>query len=83
MNFNKGVCSFGDRVLWALKVLDAHAEEHGTLTPSPRKVPKRLGGGYVVFTGRGCVGYRGTTRDEARIAAADALVLRDGKWRNG
>lgn len=54
-------------------VLDAWAEARGVLTPAPRKVPQRNGGGYIVFTTKQCRGYRGPTRDAARDAAAKAI----------
>lgn len=54
-------------------VLDGWAEKRGTLTPAPRKRPKRLGGGYIVFTGKACRGFMGESRDAARAAAARAV----------
>lgn len=54
-------------------VLDGWAEKRGTLTPAPRKRPKRLGGGYIVFTGKACRGFMGESRDAARAAAARAI----------
>lgn len=59
--------------LWAVRVLDAWAEKRGTLTPAPRKRPRRLGGGYVVFLRKDGAAYVGQSRDEARIAAAEAI----------
>lgn len=61
------------RALWAVRVLDAWAGEHGEYARSWENCRKR-GSDWVLLTDGGPYMIPGTTPDAARLAAAEAVL---------